>query len=88
MPRQIAQAARAPTPGGPGVTGCVTFSQAGAELLFQVVGRAHEPHSFMVTTNLPLESRAEVLGSEPLTGALVDRPTHRVYIIEATYEGN
>ena len=42
----------------------------------------------MVTTNLPLESRAEVLGSEPLTGALVDRPTHRVYIIEATYEGN
>jgi hypothetical protein len=42
----------------------------------------------MVTTNLPLESRAEVLGSEPLTGELVDRPTHRVYIIEATYEGN
>ena len=37
----------------------------------------------MVTTNLPFESWTEVLGSERLTGALLDRLTHRVHIIEA-----
>jgi DNA replication protein DnaC len=63
--------------------GYVPFSKAGAELLFEVVGRAYEHHSLLVTTNLPFESWTEVLGSERLTGALLDRLTHRVHIIEA-----
>jgi len=37
----------------------------------------------MVTTNLPFESWTEVLGCERLTGALLDRLTHRVHIMEA-----
>jgi hypothetical protein len=37
----------------------------------------------LVTTNLPFESWTEVLGSERLTGALLDRLTHRVRILEA-----
>ncbi|MBI5570357.1 MAG: ATP-binding protein, partial [Desulfomonile tiedjei] len=40
----------------------------------------------MVTTNLPFENWTEVLGSERLTGALLDRLTHRVHIIEANGE--
>ena len=37
----------------------------------------------MVTTNLPLEQWIEVLGSERLAGALLDRLTHWVHMQEA-----
>jgi DNA replication protein DnaC len=66
--------------------GYVPFSKAGAELLFDVVSRAYERTSLIVTTNLPFESWTEVMGSERLTGALLDRLTHRVHIIEANGE--
>ena len=42
--------------------------------------------SLMVTTNLPFEQWTEILGSERLTGALLDRLTHRVHILEANGE--
>ena len=63
--------------------GYVPFSKTGAELLFEVISRAYERLSLLVTTNLPFESWTEVLGSERLTGALLDRLTHRVHILEA-----
>ena len=66
--------------------GYVPFSKAGAELLFEVVSRAYERNSLIVTTNLPFEAWTEVLGSERLTGALLDRLTHRVHIVEANGE--
>ena len=66
--------------------GYVPFSKAGAELLFEVVSRAYERNSLIVTTNLPFEAWTEVLGNERLTGALVDRLTHRVHILEANGE--
>jgi DNA replication protein DnaC len=66
--------------------GYVPFSKAGAELLFDVVSRAYERRSLIVTTNLPFESWVDVMGSERLTGALLDRLTHRVHIIEANGE--
>ena len=40
----------------------------------------------IVTSNLPFESWPEVFGSERLTGALLDRLTHRVHILEANGE--
>ena len=40
----------------------------------------------IVTTNLPFESWTEVLGSERLTGATLDRLTHRCKIIETKGE--
>ena len=52
-------------------------------MLFDVVSRAYERTSLIVTTNLPFEQWAEVMGSERLTGALLDRLTHRVHILEA-----
>ena len=42
--------------------GYVPFSKAGAQLLFEVVGRAYEQQSLMVTTNLPFEQWTEVFG--------------------------
>ena len=66
--------------------GYVPFSKEGAELLFEVVSRAYERVSLIVTTNLPFEQWTEVMGSERLTGAMLDRITHRVHIIEANGE--
>jgi DNA replication protein DnaC len=66
--------------------GYVPFSKAGAELLFEVVSRAYERTSLIVTTNLPFENWTEVLGSERMTGALLDRLTHRIHILEANGE--
>jgi DNA replication protein DnaC len=66
--------------------GYVPFSKAGAELLFDIVGRAYEHQSLMVTSNLPFEQWTEIFGSERLTGALLDRLTHRCHIIEANGE--
>lgn len=42
--------------------------------------RAYERQSLIVTTNLPFENRMEVCGSERLTGAMLDKLTHRVHI--------
>lgn len=66
--------------------GYVPFSKAGAELLFDVVGRAYERQSIILTSNLPFEQWTEVLGNQRLTGALLDRLTHRAHIIEANGE--
>ena len=66
--------------------GFVPASKVGAELLFDVISTAYERTSVMVTTNLPFESWTEVLGSERLTGATLDRLTHRCQIIETKGE--
>ena len=66
--------------------GYVPFSKAGAELLFEVVSQAYEHHSLMLTSNLPFEQWTELFGSERLTGALLDRLTHRCHILEANGE--
>ena len=62
--------------------GYVPATKVGAELLFDIISNAYERTSVMVTTNLPFEQWTEVLGSERLTGATLDRLTHRCHIIE------
>ena len=66
--------------------GYVPASQVGAELLFDAISRAYERSSVIVTTNLPFEEWKEVLGSERLTGATLDRLTHRCTIVETGKE--
>jgi len=66
--------------------GYVPFSKIGAELLFEFFAERYERGSVMITTNLPFDQWTEVLGSERLTGALLDRLTHRVHILEANGE--
>jgi DNA replication protein DnaC len=66
--------------------GYVPTGKAGAELLFDVLSTAYERVSLIVTTNLPFEHWTEVLGSERLTGAALDRLTHRCHILQAKGE--
>src|ERR1700750_3493401 len=66
--------------------GYVPTSKVGAELLFDVISTAYERSSVIVTTNLPFEEWTEVLGSERLTGATLDRLTHRCTIVETGRE--
>ena len=66
--------------------GYVPASKAGAELLFDVIGTAYERTSVILTTNLAFENWTEVLGNERLTGAALDRLTHRCHIVELAGE--
>jgi len=66
--------------------GYVPASKVGAELFFDVISTAYERLSVIITTNLPFEHWTEVLGSERLTGAALDRLTHRCHILEASGE--
>ncbi len=61
--------------------GYVPLSPTGAELLFETVSQRYERGSTIITSNLPFEDWTSVLGSERLTGALLDRLTHHVTIL-------
>lgn len=62
--------------------GFVPLSKTGAEMLFELFSQRYERGSTLVTSNLPFAEWTEVLGSEQLTGALLDRLTHHVHILE------
>ena len=59
--------------------GFVPLSKTGAELLSEVLSQRYERGSTLITSNLPFQEWTEVLGSERLTGALLDRLTHHVH---------
>ncbi len=62
--------------------GYVPLSQVGAELLFEVFSQRYERGSIVVTSNLPFEEWPSLFRSERLAGALLDRLTHHVNILE------
>ena len=62
--------------------GFVPLSKTGAELLFEVISQRYERGSIIITSNLPFDEWTEVFGTERLTGAILDRLTHHVHILE------
>ena len=66
--------------------GYVPLSPTGAELLFEVFSQRYERGSTIVTSNLPFDEWTSTFGSERLTGALLDRLTHHVHILEMNGE--
>ena len=61
--------------------GYVPLAPTGAELLFEVLSQRYERGSTIITCNLPFEDWTQVLASERLTGALLDRLTHHATIL-------
>ena len=66
--------------------GFVPLSKTGAELLFEVISQRYERGSIIITSNLPFEEWTETFGTERLTGAILDRLTHHVHILEMNGE--
>jgi len=66
--------------------GFVPLSKTGAELLFELISQRYERGPALITSNLPFEEWTETFGTERLTGALLDRLTHHVNILEMNGE--
>jgi len=66
--------------------GFVPLSKTGADLLFEPISQRYERGSTMITSNLPFDEWTETFGTERLTGALLDRLTHHVTILEMNGE--
>ncbi len=62
--------------------GFVPLIKTGAELLLEVIAQRYERGSIVITSNVPFDEWTEVFGSERLTGAILDRLTHHVHILE------
>jgi DNA replication protein DnaC len=62
--------------------GYVQTTEAGAELLFQVLAQRNESASIIVTTNLPFGEWTRVFNDARLCKAVVDRLTFHATIIE------
>ena len=66
--------------------GYIPFSKEGSELLFQVLAERHEKGSVMITTNLGFADWTQVFGDPVMTGALLDRLTHKAHIINCNWD--
>jgi DNA replication protein DnaC len=66
--------------------GYVPFTAVGSEMLFEVFSQRYERGATLVTSNLPFDEWTSIFGSERLTGALLDRLTHHVHILEMNGE--
>ena len=66
--------------------GFVPLSKTGAELLFEIFSQRYEQGSTIIISNLTFDKWTEVFGSERLTGALLDRITHHIQILEMNGE--
>jgi DNA replication protein DnaC len=64
----------------------VSFNQAHAQLLFQVLSERTEKGSVLITTNLEFSKWTDLFGDPMLTAALVDRLTYRSHILNMNAE--
>ena len=64
----------------------VPLSRTGTAFLFEILSQRYEQGPIIVTTDLPFDERPEIFGLERLTGALLDRLTHHVHILEMNGE--
>lgn len=64
--------------------GYISFDKEGAELLFNHLSLRSGRKSTIITTNLSFERWGEIFGDTVLTAAMVDRITHRAFMINMT----
>jgi DNA replication protein DnaC len=61
--------------------GYISFDKEGAEMLFSHLSLRAGRKSTIITTNLSFDRWSEIFGDPVLTAAMVDRLTHKAYII-------
>jgi len=61
--------------------GYISFDKEGAELLFSHLSLRTGRKSTIITTNLSFERWGEIFGDPVLTAAMLDRLTHKAYMI-------
>ena len=66
--------------------GYVPFSKEGAQLIFQILAERHERKPVMITTNMGFGDWTQIFGDPSMTAALLDRITHKAYVINCTWE--
>ncbi len=66
--------------------GYVSFDKEGAELLFNHLSLRIGRKSTIITTNLGFDRWEEIFGDPVLTAALVDRLTHKAYLVNMNGE--
>ncbi len=66
--------------------GYVPLSTAGAGLMFEIVSQRYERGSTIITSNLPFDEWTSVFGTAQLAGAVLERLTHHVHILEMNAE--
>lgn len=67
--------------------GYIPLDRVAAEHLFGFFSQCYETTSLVITTNLPFAEWPQVFaGDERMTGALLDRLTHHVHILEVSGE--
>jgi DNA replication protein DnaC len=66
--------------------GYVSFDKQGAELLFNHLSLRAGRKSTIITTNLSFDRWEEIFGDPVLTAALVDRLTHKAYLVNMNGE--
>ena len=85
MAAASAEPRRPPTPWSP-LTRASACGPQFSTLIAKARASKVEIRALLVTTNLPFDEWTEVFGSERLTGALLDRLTHHVHILEMNGE--
>ena len=66
--------------------GYVPFSREGSQLLFQLLAERYERASVIITTNLGFADWTQLFGDPTLTAALLDRLTHKAYIVMCDWD--
>ena len=61
--------------------GYISFDKEGSELLFTFLSLRAERKSTIITTNLSFDRWNEIFNDAVLTAALIDRLTHKSYVI-------
>jgi DNA replication protein DnaC len=66
--------------------GYAPLSTAGAGLMFEIVSQRYERGSTIITSNLPCEEWAKAFGTVELAGAVLERLTYHVHLLEMNGE--
>ena len=61
--------------------GYISFDKEGAEVLFTDLSLRAGRKSTIITTNLSFDRWGEIFGDPVLTAAMVDRLTHKAYLV-------